>query len=144
MTELTAVVVGCGAVGSDYDAGREGKPPLSHAGAYRAHEATELVAGVDRHPEARRRFEDRWGVPAYEELGAALAEHGPALVSICTPVETHLEVVREAVAGGRRESGSRSRSRRPTRKVPSSSRRPPASPCRSTSCAGSTRFTAGS
>jgi predicted dehydrogenase len=100
VTELTAVVVGCGAVGSDYDAGRDGEPPLSHAGAYRAHEATKLVAGVDREPEARRRFEQRWSVPAYDEVGAALTEHGPALVSICTPGETHLEVVRKAVGGG--------------------------------------------
>ena len=100
MTEFTAVVVGCGAVGSDYDAGREGEPPLSHAGAYSAHDATELVAGVDRDPEARRRFEQRWGVRAHEELGAALVKHGPALVSVCTPVETHLDLVREAVGGG--------------------------------------------
>lgn len=100
MSELTAVVVGCGTVGSGYDDGRGGQPPLSHAGAYAGHEATELVSGVDPDAEARGRFEERWGVPCYEELGVALAEHNPDLVSVCTPAEHHLDAVREAASSG--------------------------------------------
>jgi predicted dehydrogenase len=96
--QLAAVVVGCGAVGSGYDERRDGLPPLSHAGAYAAHAATELVAGVDINEAARSRFEQLWGVPSYADLDRALAEHRPALVSICTPPERHSEDARAAIA----------------------------------------------
>ncbi len=100
--ELQALVVGCGAVGSQYDEGRIGDLPLSHAGAYHAHEATRLSAGVDPDTAARRRFEERWGVPCYPELDAALAEHHPAVVSVCTPSESHLALVERALTADAR------------------------------------------
>jgi predicted dehydrogenase len=100
--ELPALVVGCGAVGSQYDEGRAGDLPLTHAGAYRAHEATRLDAGVDPDPDARRRFEEHWGIPCYPELDAALAEHQPTIISVCTPFETHLAVVDQALGAGAR------------------------------------------
>jgi predicted dehydrogenase len=99
---LAAIVVGCGSVGSEYDADREGQPPLSHAGAYSAHSATKLVAGVDPDPEARSRFEQHWNVPCHAELGPALSEHHPALVSVCTPPESHPDAVGQAAAAGTR------------------------------------------
>ena len=88
---LDAVVVGCGRIGSGYDLDREGEPPLSHAGAYQAHDGTRLCAGVDPDPSARARFEARWGVPAYERLEDALDSIRPSLVSICTPPEERIE-----------------------------------------------------
>jgi predicted dehydrogenase len=97
---LTAVVVGCGAVGSGYDDGREGQPPLSHAGAYAAHPATQLVAGVDPDPAARSRFEQRWEVPCHAELDRALSEHEPALVSVASPADDHPMAVQKAMAAG--------------------------------------------
>jgi predicted dehydrogenase len=100
VSELTALVVGCGAVGSGYDEDREGQPPLSHAGAYRAHDATELVGGVDPDPLARSRFEQRWNVPCHADLAAGLEENRPALVSVCTPPDSHAEDVRHALAAG--------------------------------------------
>ena len=71
---------------------------MTHAGAYFAHEATKLVAGVDADAEARRRFEERWSVPCHDDLDDAFAEHEPDLVSVCTPVEHHFSAVREAAA----------------------------------------------
>ena len=100
MEPLAALVVGCGAVGSGYDEQRRGRPPLSHAGAYDAHERTRLAAGVDDDPEARRRFERRWEAPAYADLDKALHECRPALVSVCTPADARRAIVAGAVDAG--------------------------------------------
>ena len=97
---LDAVVVGCGRIGSGYDLGREGEPPLSHAGAYEAHPGTRLRGAVDPDPAARARFEARWGVPCHEDLGEALDSIRPRVVSICTPPEERIELVERAVAAG--------------------------------------------
>ena len=83
---ISGLVVGCGAVGSDYD--RRGKPgaaPRSHAGAYTSSSRTKLVGGVDVDPEARRRFTERWDVPCHASIADALEESSPEIVSICTP-----------------------------------------------------------
>lgn len=89
---LSAVVVGCGRVGSGYDDRRRGKPPLTHAGSYAGHPRIELIAGVDHDPAARKRFADRWGVASYENVEPCL-ELGPDLVSIATPPGGRLELV---------------------------------------------------
>jgi predicted dehydrogenase len=93
---ISALVVGCGAVGSDYDRlGTPGAAPRSHAGAYVASSRATLVGGVDLDPDARRRFSERWAVPCHASLADALEELSPELVSICTPAQARLSVVRE-------------------------------------------------
>lgn len=93
---IPALVVGCGAIGSDYDRrAAAGGAPRSHAGAYTASSRTTLVGGVDLDAEARRRFSERWAVPCHASLAAALEELNPELVSICTPAQARLSVVRE-------------------------------------------------
>lgn len=89
---LPCLVVGCGAIGSGYDEPRPDGPPLTHAGAYAGHPATRLAGGVDPDPAARARFERRWQAPCTDDLDAALAA-GPALVSVCTPVDGRLRLV---------------------------------------------------
>jgi predicted dehydrogenase len=91
---LRAVVVGCGRIGARYDAGRGG-PPLSHAGAYAAHQHVELVAGVDPDPAARQAFEAAWGAPCHETLGPAL--EGAELVSVCTGPEGRERLMAEVL-----------------------------------------------
>ena len=90
--------MGCGAIGSGYDQGRDNDPPLSHAGAYRAYGSTRLVGGVDPDEAARKRFEDLWGLPCYSELDAALEEQRPTVVSVCNPAESHSVTVERLVA----------------------------------------------
>src|SRR6185436_19418698 len=70
--------------------------------AYAAHERTRLAAGVDRDPEARRRFERRWEAPAYEDLEQALADCRPDVVSVCTPAEPRPAIVAQALEAGAR------------------------------------------
>jgi len=100
MEALAALVVGCGEVGSGYDELRPDGHPLSHAGAYAAHERTRLVGGVDTDADARLRFEQRWKVPAYSDLGQALAETRPAIVSACTHADVRPAIVMQVIESG--------------------------------------------
>ncbi|HEY8584260.1 MAG TPA: Gfo/Idh/MocA family oxidoreductase [Capillimicrobium sp.] len=96
-----ALVVGLGAVGSDYAPADPAAAPLSHAGAYAAHTGIELVAGVDPDPAARERFAARWGAPAYAGIDEALAVTGPVeLASLATPAGARLGEARKLLASG--------------------------------------------
>ncbi|HUZ82935.1 MAG TPA: Gfo/Idh/MocA family oxidoreductase, partial [Gaiellaceae bacterium] len=96
---ISALVVGCGAIGSEYDrVATPGAAPRSHAGAYAASPRTALVGGVDPDPAARRRFTERWDVPCHTSLAEALAAHAPELVSISTPPGARAAVVDELLA----------------------------------------------
>jgi len=99
---LRAAVIGCGRIGSLYDAERTdpSDDPWSHAGAYTGHPETTLVAGVDPVPQRREQFTARWGVPAYATVTEMLAHVRPALWSICTTADGRLEVVRAALSAG--------------------------------------------
>ncbi len=98
---IPALVVGCGAIGSDYDQrAAAGAPPRSHAGAYTASARTELVGGVDPDPVARERFAERWHVPCHASLAEALASSAPAVTSVCTPPGERTEIVETLVEHG--------------------------------------------
>lgn len=99
---LSAVVVGCGRVGSAYDEGRRGLDPRSHAGAYAAASGVELVAGIDPDPVRRAAFERLWRVPTYADVDALRAELHPDLWSICTPAGPRPELIEAALAAGAR------------------------------------------
>jgi hypothetical protein len=91
---VRALVIGCGAVGSEYD--RESpqpEAPRSHAGAYAQSERTALAGGVDPDPAARARFSELWDVPCYASVDEALAACEPEVASICTPPEARQEVL---------------------------------------------------
>lgn len=95
MTPLRAVVVGCGNVGSGYDEGRDGIPPLSHAGAYAADPDIELLGGVDASEAARARFEARWGRPCVASLHEAAERFGTIdVASLSTPPTARLDELR--------------------------------------------------
>ena len=100
MTRLAALVVGCGRIGSGYDLERTPDPPLSHAGAYMTNADVRLCAGSDPDASARGRFERRWAVRCYADLGEALDDVRPAVASVCTPPDGRIEVVERLIAGG--------------------------------------------
>jgi UDP-N-acetylglucosamine 3-dehydrogenase len=95
-SQLTALVVGCGRIGSGYDLQRHHGFPLTHAGAYAEHPKIAFVGGVDIDAAARARFERRWGVKAYADLDEAL-ECSPDLVSLATPPTGRGELVERLV-----------------------------------------------
>jgi len=100
----TAAVIGCGRVGSLYDAGRTAAKadPVTHAGAYAAHDRVMFVGGVDSDEGRRREFVARWAVPAYAAPEAMLNRVRPDLWSICTEPASHLDLVKTAVRAGAR------------------------------------------
>lgn len=95
-----ALVVGCGAIGSKLDEGTSGEVALTHATGYEMHEGTRLVAGVDPDSDRLSAFSSARGVPGYSEIETALAEHDIDLLSVCTPPQTHAEVVDRALDAG--------------------------------------------
>lgn len=100
----TAAVIGCGRIGSLYDARRAdaSSDPLTHAGGYTADPRVTLVAGVDPVADRRAQFTAQWTVPAYATIGEVLAKVRPDLWSICTHSDSHLALVTAAVQAGAR------------------------------------------
>lgn len=96
---LRAALIGCGKIGSEFADDPLIQGVLSHAGAYAACETTELVAVCDANPDKAHRCGERWGVKArYTDVTALLAEQRPDIVSICTPDETHADMIVLALA----------------------------------------------
>lgn len=77
------------------------RPPLSHAGAYRATPRTELVAAADLDPLRLEEFGRFWQVEAlYRDPRSLLAQETVDIVSLCTPSHTHAPLIEEAVQRG--------------------------------------------
>ena len=81
MTRFKALLVGLGQIGSGYDADlpyvldqpRSSARTLTHARALTCHPGFSLEAGIDPSPEARDRFNQLYGAPAYANLFSWLA-----------------------------------------------------------------------
>jgi predicted dehydrogenase len=86
------LIVGGGNIAGGFDAARPaGAVPMTHAGAYTAHEGFRIAACVE--PDAGRRadFMERWQVPrGFATLAdAEAAGVRPRVVSICSPTASH-------------------------------------------------------
>jgi len=92
VTAFRAAVIGCGRIGSEIADDPKTPGVYSHAGAFDACDATELVAVCDVDSERLRRCADRWGVRGYADVARLLDEQRPEIVSVCTPDETHVDV----------------------------------------------------
>ena len=88
-----ALIVGCGAIGSQLDEGTTGSVALTHATGYKMHGRTRLVAGVDPDPDRLSAFSAARSVAGYTDIETAVAEHDVDIVSVCTPPETHADVI---------------------------------------------------
>lgn len=101
MSARTAAVIGAGpppeAEQPGYAIGH------THAAAYRELDAVELVATADLDRDHALAFADRFGLPEdhtftdYEEL---LDDVAPDIVSVCTPPQSHLDVVSGCARAG--------------------------------------------
>jgi len=83
---LKAAVIGAGAFGRH------------HASKYRHIEGVELVAIADPHPDVRKTSLANHGVPAVADWRDLLGKVD--LVSVCTPAQTHAEIVRAFLNAG--------------------------------------------
>ena len=86
-------IVGCGRVAGTFDEDPLRTTVWTHAGAYRAHPRTELLAVADLNPEALAAFGARWNVPKlYANARDLLANEDVDILSVCTWSNTHREV----------------------------------------------------
>ena len=90
-------IIGCGRMAGTIDDERPPDwifKPSTHAGAYRAVESTTIVAAANRGREALTAFCERWEVPAsYTDYREMIESERPDIVSVCTPQESHPEIV---------------------------------------------------
>ncbi len=84
----TAAVVGCGDVST------------VHFEAIEDLDDIELVAVCDTDPAAAAAAGERYGVPAFPDHGAMLAQVRPDVVHVCTPHHEHTQVVLDCLAAG--------------------------------------------
>lgn len=97
-------VLGCGGIAGRNDSLRgwvPGRAPLSHAGAFRSHPRTELVAAADPDPVRLEEFGRTWGIRAlYADYRSLLQREAVEIISICAPTSLHARMVEDAVARG--------------------------------------------
>jgi predicted dehydrogenase len=95
-------VIGCGRVGSQADEpAPAGDDRWTHAGAYRRVPGIDLAALCDRDAGRVAAAARAWGVPrTYTDHHALLAGERLDVLSVCTPADTRLDVIRCALEHG--------------------------------------------
>jgi predicted dehydrogenase len=95
-----AAVIGCGRIGSELADDPRINAVCNHAQAYSECRATELVAVCDINREKAARCAERWNVNHfYSDVDQLLSEQNLDVVSICTPNETHSDILERALDG---------------------------------------------
>jgi len=98
MRVFSSVVVGLGRIGQgyDYDCPDDAKI-LTHAAAFAHHPGFELMAGVDRDPGQRRRFEAKYRRPAYPDLASLWSAHEPEVYALAVPTPHHFSMCQAVI-----------------------------------------------
>src|SRR5882762_6550938 len=95
-----AAVIGCGRIGSELADDPRIHAVYNHAQAYSVCRDTELAAVCDINPEKAARCAERWNVKHfYSDVDRLLSEQALDIVSICTPNETHSDILEKALNG---------------------------------------------
>ena len=101
MLSHTAAVIGAG---SPPDADQPGfSIGYAHGAGYTELDDVDLVAVADRVPEFAARFADRFGIPTnrtYTDHVTLIEDVRPDIVSVCTPPETHRDLVVSCARAG--------------------------------------------
>lgn len=97
--KLRALVIGLGRVGSRFDEEPERREVWTHVGAYLAlPDRFDLVGACEPDRENAQAFHRRCpAVPLFDTVADLPGDLAPDLVSICTPAETHRQVLEEVV-----------------------------------------------
>jgi predicted dehydrogenase len=98
---LNTLIIGCGNIAGRFDEMRDvGAPPLTHAGAYRAHGGFGVAACIDPDGKRRSAFQSHWGIDigaaSWGDLGAKPGDFD--VISICSPTANHVEDLGAAMA----------------------------------------------
>ncbi len=87
-----AVIIGAGNIGAFYDTPHSSEI-LTHAHAYTQSKKIKLEACYDTDRTKARKVAAVWGIKYCDDLRAMMREIRPEIVSVCTPDETHAEVL---------------------------------------------------
>lgn len=94
MTEHSVAFIGTGPDPDNPDWGVSAAMAYRHADAFRTNDACTPVACVDIVHDHAVAFAERYDIDhVYEEYAAMLTEVKPDIVSVCTPVPTHADIV---------------------------------------------------
>lgn len=94
----SCVIIGLGQIGMGYDFDLTGESAIyTHARAIAVHPKFRLVGAVDLSPLQRARFEQRYGVPAFDQVEVALCQLQPDVVVIATSSESHGDILAKVV-----------------------------------------------
>lgn len=93
----SVLLIGLGNIGVGFDATNTAVNNnfLTHARAFSDHPNFSLLAGVDVDAVSRKRFEEIYSIPSYDNVRAALSSLSPDIVVVATPTDTHLQVINE-------------------------------------------------
>jgi predicted dehydrogenase len=98
---FSAAVVGLGQIGQGYDYDvQDGSRILTHAAAFAQHPGFVLLGGVDKDPEQRRRFVEKYHLPAYPDLASLWSEAEPEVYALAVPMAQHFQLA-QALIGKR-------------------------------------------
>ena len=101
MNKLNAAIIGCGRVASSFDDDKKLKNIhgwTSHARMYKSHVKTNLVAACDSDNKNALKFKRKWKVKVYTNFKKMIKEKKIDILSICTPVNTHYNLIKEAIS----------------------------------------------
>lgn len=100
--EYRVGLIGCGRIGADSGPNNLGSSRIfSHAKAYSEHPRTNLIAAYDLDVSALRRCGERWQISSlYSNLKEMLSQEHLDIVSISTPADSHLSIMREVLLQG--------------------------------------------
>ena len=94
----SCVIIGLGQIGMGYDFDLTGESAIyTHARAIAVHPGFRLVGAVDVSPGQRARFEQRYGVPAFDQVEVALRQLQPDVVVIATSSESHAAILAKII-----------------------------------------------
>jgi predicted dehydrogenase len=100
MKAYRAGIIGCGKIASEFtDDLKMGDDVFTHADAYVRCRSTELTAICDTNPHQLAKCGQRWGVNSrYSDLKEMLQSEHLDIVSVCTPDDTHYQVIKDIVS----------------------------------------------
>ncbi|OGH64492.1 MAG: hypothetical protein A2821_03150 [Candidatus Magasanikbacteria bacterium RIFCSPHIGHO2_01_FULL_41_23] len=88
-----AVIIGAGRIAAGFDTPKS-KAVLTHAHAYTLHSSVDLAGICDTDHEKTRAKAKKWSIRAFDNLAEMCIHVKPDIISVCTPDETHFEVLK--------------------------------------------------
>ncbi|MEK6560504.1 MAG: Gfo/Idh/MocA family oxidoreductase [Nitrospirota bacterium] len=87
-------IIGAGNIAARFDEPGS-KDVLTHAHAYSLHPGFKICGFADVDEEKARVAASQWGGRVYQTVDELLSREQPEIISVCTPDETHAEVVKQ-------------------------------------------------